>query len=77
MKKSLQQLFSRLQENGNKEGFTILKNIRGGKLPPDANTHCENANTCGSTNSDCNNSGNCSNTTNSGTRGCTNHICFA
>lgn len=76
MKQSLKQFLSRLQERSTNEGFAILKNIRGGTLPDNANSHCENSNTCGSTNSDCNNSGDCSKTTNTGTRGCTNYICF-
>lgn len=76
MKKSLKHLLFRLQEKTTKEGFTMMKNIRGGMLP-DVNTHCENANTCGTTNSDCANTGNCTKTTNTGTRGCTNYICFA
>lgn len=77
MRKSLKSLFTKLRENNSKEGYAVLKNIRGGILPPDGNTHCENANICGSTNNDCTNSGNCTNTTNNGAKGCTNHLCYA
>jgi hypothetical protein len=80
MKKSLKHLFSKLQENSIgqiKDGFTVLKNIRGGTLLPDGNTHCANSQICSGTNNDCTNSGNCSGATNNGNGGCTNHICYA
>lgn len=80
MKKSLQHLFIKVGEKGTKEGFKVLKNIRGGNFevdPVGVNNHCENSGTCANSNTDCANSGNCTNTTNSGSRGCSNYICFS
>jgi hypothetical protein len=75
MKKSLKSLLKKMQENnfgGQNDGFTVLRNIRGGKLPDSNSTGtCNNEYSCsGSNTSTCNNSGDCTKSSNSGT--CTN-----
>jgi hypothetical protein len=83
MKKSIQKLFYKLQENtGNDtaDGFAVLKKLRGGYYPLDstnATTVCDNDTTCSGSNAiKCNNLGTCSDTTNNGT--CSNSgTCFS
>ncbi len=83
MKNSLKKLLSRIEQDTSgrlKEGFAVLKGIRGGNLPPDSNSTgtCTNTYTCSGTNSNnCDNTRDCSGSSNSAT--CTNSgtKCFA
>lgn len=79
MKKTLKG-FVQLLQNGNsgqlKDGFVVLKNLRGGVLLPTPNkNYCQNDGTCTGTNSNvCFNNKHCEDTTNTG---CTNNgVCL-
>lgn len=78
MKTSLQHLISKLYQNGNEQGFRVLKNIRGGTEPvaDNSGTQCTNSGaTCTGTNKhSCDNQKDCTGTTN--TAICTNSHCF-
>jgi hypothetical protein len=77
MKKSVKNLLFKLQEDKSgklKEGYTVLRNIRGGKLGETNSGICNNEGTCSGTNSGvCTNSGDCTNSTN---HQCTNPNCY-
>jgi hypothetical protein len=80
MKKSLKNFIKKLQvssDNPNgSQGFTVLKNIRGGVGVPDGNNanYCQNDGTCNGTNSHYCSNNRCGDGTNTG---CTNYgSCF-
>ena len=76
MKKSLKNFLQKMENNSASGGFRVLKNVRGGKLPPEGTNQnlCQNDGTCTGTNANrCSNNrcGDASNT------GCTNYgACF-
>jgi hypothetical protein len=81
MKKSLKSLLKKMQESNfgaQKDGFTVLRNVRGGKLPSDnSGSQCTNAATAtctGSNQHNCDNLGDCTGTTNHNI--CSNHTCY-
>lgn len=80
MKKSLKSFLKKMEENhalGGNDGFRVLKNIRGGILPPDQGNnqnYCQNDGTCTGTNGHYCTNNRCGDATNTG---CTNYgSCF-
>lgn len=79
MKKSLRNLVHKLESNDSKKlegGFTVLSDVRGGKLLPDTTEPTINEICSGTNPSACSNQRQCSDTTN--TIGCHNYgTCFS
>ena len=80
MKNSLKSFLKKMDDNnagGANEGFRILKNVRGGKLPPaegNNQNYCQNDGTCTGTNGNRCSNNRCGDATNTG---CTNYgVCF-